>query len=183
MRFCCLGLFLSLVGTLSAQTTEKIVTKLEARVEPANPKPGQTVTVSIRVELEDPWVTYPTVQKDKGAKFQTNLLTFPEGTALVFVEETQEPANAKTKAEPELGIESMAYYPGGGTWSRKAVVHPNAKAGDITVNATFRIMVCNKDTCLPPKSFTVPITVRVSGGATAVEAAYRPIVDKAELKK
>src|ERR1700722_8092243 len=127
---------------------EQIVKKAEARFEPAEAKPGQTVTLKISLQLLDGWHTYPVVQPDKAAKAQSNKLTFPEGGAIVFVGELDEPLDPKEKAEPLANIEKLLYYPGGGTWERRAVVLPATAAGKASSKIKFRVLVCNKDNCL-----------------------------------
>lgn len=172
-----------LVLPASAQEVEQVVKKIEAKFEPADAKPGQTVTLKISVELEDGWVTYPTVQADKGAKAQTNKVTFPEKGPIVFVDLLKEPANAKTKSEEVLGIESLSYYPGGGVWERKAVVAPKTPAGKQDVKVVYRIMVCNKDNCLPPKAIDLSATLNVAGDAVSVDPKYKEIVEKQAERK
>jgi len=56
---------------------EKAVNKVEAKFTPAEAKPGQTVTFTLTVELNDGFHTYPTVQPDKQAAGMVNDITFP----------------------------------------------------------------------------------------------------------
>ena len=42
--------------------------KVEAKFDPAEAKPGQTVTFKLTVELNDGYYTYPTRQADKAAE-------------------------------------------------------------------------------------------------------------------
>lgn len=157
---------------------EQIVKKAEVKVEPATAKPGQTVTVKLTLELLGGWHTYPVVQPDKAAKGQTNKITFPEEGVLIFVGETDDPPNPKEKSEPLAMIESLLYYPGGGTWERKAVVLPSAKPGEAASKIKFRILVCDKDNCLPPKTVELEAKVKVDGAAVPVEPKYKAEVDK-----
>ncbi len=79
---------------------DKAVKKIEARVEPAEAKPGQTVTLKLIVELHDGYFTYPTRQEDPQAMGMINTLKFPKDGAVVFVGETADPADYLTKPEP-----------------------------------------------------------------------------------
>jgi hypothetical protein len=163
-------------------TFDEIVKKAEARFEPAKAKPGQTVTLKFNVELIKGWHTYPTVQPDKGAKSQTNRITFPAGGPIVFVSQTVDPPDPKEKSEPLLGIEQLLYYPGGGTWERKAIVVPNAQAGKLSTKVKFSLLVCDKDNCLPPKTLELEASLEVAGDPVPVDPKYKDEVEKAQKK-
>lgn len=157
------------------------VKAVEAKFEPAEAKPGQTVTLKLTVTLEDGYYTYPLVQTDKAAAGMVNKLDFPKPGAVVFVGEPLDPAGAKTKAEPVLGIESMLYYTGTVTFERTAVVSPTAKAGEVAVELPkFLLSVCDKDNCFPPKTLKPEAKLKVlDGPAVAVDKKYAEEVEKA----
>jgi hypothetical protein len=159
---------------------EDVVKKLEARFEPAEAKPGQTVTLKIALELADGYSTYPTVQPDRGAASMTNRIVFPKPGAVVFVGKLEEPADPKVKAEPDLQIEELRYYPGGGTWSRKAVVSPDAKPGEVTVNlSNVSLLICDKNSCFPPTKVAVSAKLKVlDGPPVGVDPAYKDELPK-----
>src|SRR5271163_5015040 len=113
---------LSLAPATAQPGIDEVIKKVEAKFEPADAKPGQTVTLKLSVQLLPGWHTYPTIQPDKGARAQANKITFPEGGPVVYVGEFEDPSGAKEKAEPLASIEKLLYYPGGATWERKAVV-------------------------------------------------------------
>ncbi len=160
---------------------EKAVKKVEAKFSPAEAKPGQTVTFTVTIELNDGFHTYPTVQADKQAAAMVNEIKFPKADTVIFVGKTEDPKDAKTKAEPDLGILEMTYCTGTVTYTRKAVVSPKAATGATTVKlASFRLSVCDKDNCFPPKKVPVEAILKVlSGGAVEVEKAYADEVKKA----
>jgi Disulphide bond corrector protein DsbC len=169
-------------GSVQGQTPDfdEVLKKIEATFEPGSARPGETITLKIRVQLRDGWHTYPTEQPEKGAKSQTNKLTVPEPGAIIFVDKTVDPADPKSKAEPVLGVDELYYYPGGGVFERKAVVSPKAKPGDATVEVKFRVLVCDKNNCLPPKNFLLKANVKVADApAVPVEAKYADEVKKA----
>ena len=103
---------------------------------------------------------------------------------MIFVGKTEDPKDAKTKAEPELGILEMSYCVGTVTYTRKAVVSPKAAAGPTTVKlAKFSLSVCDKDNCFPPKNVPVEAKFKVlDGPAVEVEKAYAEEVKKALAK-
>ncbi len=177
-------LYLSIAFVLSVScaqaqpSLDQIIKKIEAKFEPAEAKPGQTVVLKISLQLLDGWHTYPTFQPDKGAKSQTNKITFPEGGDVVFVGELEDPMGAKEKAEPLANIEKMLYYPGGANWERTAVVRPTVPAGAVRTKIKFRVLVCDKENCLPPKTLEVEATLKVAGDAMKVEPKYQKQVEQ-----
>lgn len=168
-----------------AADAPKGVKAVEAKFEPAEAKPGQTVTLKLTVTLEDGYHTYPLVQKDKAAAGMVNKLEFPKGGAVVFVGESLDPPDPKTKAELTSGIEEMYYYTGTVVYERKAVVPPAAKAGEVTVQLPkFALSVCDKNACFPPKTLKPEAKLKVlDGPAVAVEKQYAEEVEKASKEK
>ena len=160
---------------------EKAVKKVEAKFDPAEAKPGQTVTLKLTVELNDGYHTYPVVQPDKEAASMTNVLKFPDPGTLIFVGNTADPKDFETKAEPELGIKELRTMSGTVTWTRKAVVSPKAVAGEATVKlSSFRLLVCDKSNCFPPKAVPVEASFKVlAGPAVEVEKDFAAEVAKA----
>jgi hypothetical protein len=160
---------------------EKAVKKVEAKFTPAQAKPGETVTFSVTVELNDGYHTYPTVQPDKAAAGMVNVLKFPAPDAVVFVGAVQDPKGAKSKAEPDAGIAELRYYDGAVTFTRKAVVSPKAAAGPAAVKlAGFKLSVCDATNCFPPKDVPVEAGLKVLPGPPAeVEKEFADEVAKA----
>jgi hypothetical protein len=160
---------------------EKAVSKLEAKFEPAEAKPGQTVTFTLTVELNPGYTTYPTMQADPMASGMVNTIRFPEKGDVVFVGDVADPAGFKTKAELEVGVKEIRYYTGKVTYARTAVVSPAAKPGDLTVTIpSFRLSVCDDKNCFPPKALTPEAKLKVlDGPPVAVDPKYADEVKKA----
>jgi len=162
----------------------KGVKKVEVSVEPAEAKPGQTVTVKIAVELDDGFHTYPTKQADKNAESYVSKIAFEDAGGLIFVGDVTDPPNPETKAEPDAGIKELRQYSGRFTFERKAVVSPKAAAGEAAVRVkSLRLTVCDAKNCYPPKTLTPEAKLKVlPGPAAEVEPAYRDEVTKALMK-
>ena len=160
---------------------EKAVKKVSAEISPAEAKPGQTVTFSLTVELNEGYHTYPTKQIDKMAEGMVNSFKFPPAGNVIFVGELQDPKDPKTKADPEIGITELRYYEGKVTYTRKAVVSPKAPPGSAAVKlGAFKLSVCDATNCFPPKDVPVEAAVKVlDGPAVAVEKEYAEDVKKA----
>jgi hypothetical protein len=174
---------LAVASAAAAQPTfEQVVKKAEATFEPATARPGQTVMLKVSLKLLEGWHTYPTFQPEKAAKTYVNKLTFPQPGAIVYVGTVDDPPDAKEKAEPLANIEKMLVYPGSATWERKAVVLPSAKAGKATSKVMFKVLVCDKDNCLPPKTLELEATLKIAGDPVAVDPKYKAEVEKAQRK-
>jgi hypothetical protein len=170
---------LAIAGVTLAQPKDAIK-KIEATFEPAQAKPGQTVTLKLTVELAEGYFTYPVTQPAPEAKYSVNQITFPAGGPIVFVGETVDPVEPKVKKAED---HEYLIHPGGGTWIRKAVVRPTAASGEEKVKVKFRIMVCDEDRCFPPKAHDLEATIKIQDGpAVPVEAKYKDEVEKAGKK-
>jgi hypothetical protein len=159
----------------------KAVKKVEAKFEPAEAKPGQTVTFKLTVDLNEGYHTYPTVQPDKMAASMVNVLKFPGPGAVVFVGAVADPKDFETKAEPELGIKELRENGGTVVFTRKAVVSPKAAPGPTAVKLdSFKLLVCDKTNCFPSKAVAVEAALKVlDGPAVPVEKDYADEVAKA----
>jgi hypothetical protein len=163
-----------------ANKAKDAVQKVEAVFEPAEAKPGQTVTLKLTVRLADGYHTYPIVQLAPEAKYSTNSITFPKDGPIVFVGDTIDPLGPKSKKVEDY---DLLIYPGGGTWERKAVVLPTAKAGPTSSKVKFKLLVCDEDACFPPKSIDLEATLKVLDAApVAVDPKFKAEVEKAAKK-
>lgn len=156
---------------------EKAVESIKATVEPAEARPGQTVTFKVEVRLRENWYTYPTEQLDGPVKSSKTTLQLPTSADLIFVEGIKDPPDYHIKSEGKL---SYRTYPGGATWQAKAVVSPKASPGDTTVELKkLTLIVCYEVTgnCLPPRTVSRVATFKVSGSPVPVEAQYQAAVN------
>src|SRR5262245_44350959 len=81
----------------------KAVPKVEARFEPATGKRGETVTLKVRLHLDDKYHTYPQAHPEAQTETMTNRFTWPEAGAVVFVGGVTEPENSSERDEPGIG--------------------------------------------------------------------------------
>ena len=160
------------------------VESIEGRIEPAEARPGQTVTYKLTVKLRTHFYTYPTVQPDPIIAESRNEIVLPTEGDLIFVEPVSDPPNAKIKTT-KIGAASgkSSYYPDEVTWEFKAVVSPLASPGEKKIALKkFRPLVCKADGetefCLPPRTVPVVATIKVAGERMAVEDKYLATVEK-----
>jgi hypothetical protein len=141
---------------------ERAVKKVEATFDPAEAKPGDTVTLKLTVHLNEGFHTYPTRQPDKAAEAMVNTIKFPDAGAVEFIGEVADPKEYKTKAEPDLGIKELRIVEGKVVYERKAVVSATAKPGLVTVKLPqFSLNVCDVVNCFPVKKLTPEATLKV----------------------
>ena len=76
---------------------KEAIQKVEAAFEPAEAKPGQTVTLKLTVKLADGYHTYPVTQPAPEAKYSANAITFPKDGPVVFVGDTVDPVDPKVR--------------------------------------------------------------------------------------
>jgi hypothetical protein len=168
------------VGLAGAADKKNGVKSVEATIEPAEAMPGQSVTFKLTVKLEDGFYTYPLVQPDKAAANLVNIIGFPKPDVLVFVGDTDDPADAKKQADFNQGIEEMLYYTGTVVYERRAVVNPKAKPGEAKVALDkFLLSVCDKDNCFPAKKLAPEAKFKVLEGSQPVDKKWAEAVEKA----
>jgi hypothetical protein len=183
LTICSAAAVLAAPGSGAEDWYAKAVKKVEGSFSPAEAKPGQTVTFSLTVQLNEGYHTYPTIQMDKGAANfgLVNEIKFPDAGKVVFVGEVQDPKDIKTKSEPDLKILELQYCTGTVVYTRKAVVSPKAPAGMAAVKLkAFNLSVCDKDRCFPPKKVEVEAALKIlDGPAVPVEKDFADEVKKA----
>jgi thiol:disulfide interchange protein len=184
----CISLSIALSALLPmaafAETFKDAVKSIEGHFEPAEAKPGQTVSFKLKIELNEYWYTYVTHQVDPAAKNSANKFILPTSGDLIFIEPVEDPADFHVKSDGD--VKELRYYPGGATWDLKAVVSPKATPGTKSIKFDrLRINVCvaypdGKALCLPPRfapAFSADFKV-LDGPAVAIDPKYKEQVEK-----
>lgn len=189
MKFAFAFLGLSLIHSLATAADKdawyaRAVKSVTATVEPAEVKPGQTVTFKLEVKLNDGYFTYPLKQADENAKFMVNKIAFPKPGTLIFVGDAKDPEGYLTKSEPAADIVELRTYKDTATFERKAVVSPKAKPGDaVAALDSFKLSVCDAKNCFPAKTLQPEAKFKVIEGNVEVEKQFADEVKKAESSK
>jgi len=176
-----IGLFLFATAPLSAadRSFDAAFPRIEAKIEPAEAKPGQVVTVQLLVEVANGWHTYPTVQPEEGASTQiTRISMQSKADELIFVGKAQDPPGSHSKADPTLKVSDLRYYEGQVIWTFKAVVSPKAMPGERTLKLGFtKLFACDDQGCLPPRKVLQDVAFKVMDGSVPVDPQYQKAVD------
>jgi thiol:disulfide interchange protein len=153
------------------------VKSIEAKIEPAEAKPGQTVTYKITIKLFPGFHTYPTVQPDPTHADDVSKIVFADYPELIFVEPVADPPGAKAKPGPKGGL--LSYYEDEATFEAKAVVAPDAIPGEPNIKPKrAQMTVCDETNCVPiVRKLSAPL--KIVAGSVPVEAKYKEAVDKA----
>jgi hypothetical protein len=175
---CALAISLLATSTVLAQPLgfKDVVKRVDAKLEPATAKRGETVKWVLAIELVPDWHTYPTKQKDVDFISFTNKYTFPKSADIIFVGDLREPKPGvqKEKEGDLLILEGKVVI------EHDLVVSPNLKPGRYSIKIPVRITACNKDTCLKPEELTVETILTVSDApAVPVEEKYKKEVEAA----
>ncbi len=140
-----------------------VIKKVEARFEPTEARPGQSVILKIELRIAKGWITYPTKQPDLRAQDCVNRIAFPKDGLVTFTGKIKEPENPTIRDEPIAFIKDLHSYPGGGIWECEAVISPKAPPGPQTVKVQFRPRIHNEENCGPRKLFEFQAMIKVVG--------------------
>ncbi len=175
----CLGLLA--VPLFAADPPSKGIKSVTATVEPAEAKPGQTVTVKLTIDLEPGFTIYATTQTDKNAADFVTTIPYPAPGTVVFVGSVKEPELPVVKAEPLLGIKELKAFEGKVVFERPAVVAPSATAGATAIKiAGLKLQACDDKNCYPGKAISPEAALKIlPGPAVEVEKQFKDEVEKA----
>lgn len=173
-RWLSIVLAVVLAGPATAQKKSRfadVVKRVEAVFEPAQAKPGDTVTWRLTLEIIPGWHTYPTKQTSADAT-QVNAIRFPSVPGLEPVGEVIDPPDPKFEDNP-LGGAPLAEYEGTVVFEQKFRVTDKAANGPLTFGVTSTILVCATN-CLPPERVPTQATLTISGANSVTALASPP---------
>ena len=153
-----------------------VVKRVEAKLDPATAKRGETVKWVLTIEMIPEWHTYPTKQKDPDFASFTNRYRFPKSADIIFVGDLREPKPGiqKEKDAELLVLECTAVI------EHDLVVSPSLKPGKYSIKIPVRVAACNKETCLKPEDLMLDAVLTVSDApAVPVDPKYRKEVEAA----
>ena len=158
--------------------------KFTTAIEPAQAKPGETVSYQITADVQEPWHIYAHLEEPPatGPKFTEFDLFNPADLEPAGAwTASPEPTSEKEPAFPEL--ESVEFHEGKVTWSIPLTVPADAEPGSRSIGAQIYFQICKETTCYPPAYWTVPGSSMevVDPTAETVEApATAPKVEKSD---
>jgi thiol:disulfide interchange protein DsbD len=153
--------------------------ELTASVEPAEAKPGDTVTFKVTAKLKPGYHIYKYSDKPRGQEVGPVYTTFdffdtaglkPEGDW----QASREPIKHKEPNFPDL--EFVEYYEDEVTWSIKLKVPEGTEPGKKALHCQAGYMICNDKSCSNPGHWTLPeavLTVLSAGTASTAQPAAK----------
>jgi thiol:disulfide interchange protein DsbD len=157
---------------------DDVLSRIEARFEPATAKPGDSVTWIMTVEVVPGWHTYPTVQTDPEALSNVVVIKFPKTGNLTPTGPIIEPSNPIEKAYPELKIKKAYEYEGTVVWSQRMTLGNTTEPGPLVYKVPVTFLVCKENCIREKRDVAATLTVRgephVNGSSPPVKATSTP---------
>jgi len=126
--------------------------KLHFLLSPADPKPGDDVTLGVTMSLDPDWHTYSTTQKE-GVGSTTTTIALESTKGLRPIGEVFTPNRAPTvTAKSGANLDPKEVYAGEVTWTRRFKFEPTADGKGFGVSGKIHYGVCNEGMCLPPQT-------------------------------
>lgn len=152
---------------------DNVVKKLEAKLEPATAKPGDTLKFKLTLDIIPGWHIYANRQLDPESAYVTGI-SFPGVAGLELVGELAEPTNGHTIANPEGG-QPLMVFDGNFTWEQSFRVTEKAANGTMRVPVKLKMQVCNDANCLPQERRELFAELTITGGATTAVPPVAPV--------
>jgi thiol:disulfide interchange protein DsbD len=151
---------------------DSVVRKLDAKFEPANAKPGDTVKWKLTLDIIPGWHIYAAQQLDPESSYVTGI-SFPKMEGLTPVGEIIEPTTGHTVANPESG-QPLMVFDGVFSWEQSFKVTSAATNGTLRFPVKLKMQVCNDTNCLPQERREVVAELVIAGGSSAASPPTPP---------
>ncbi|WP_165219425.1 protein-disulfide reductase DsbD family protein [Aquisphaera insulae] len=142
---------------------------LTLSVEPAEAKPGETVTLKVTAKLKPGWHIYTYAKKQPDGDGPRNtLLELFDPAGLKVVGSWKASKEAESHAEPAFENKAFSYYEDEVTWSIPLEVPADAGPGKKEIRLQASYMICNSQNCSFPGRWTLPpALLTIVGGGPA----------------
>jgi thiol:disulfide interchange protein len=146
---------------------------LSTSVDPAEAKPGETVTFKVTAKLDPGFHIYKYSKEQGPGPINTTFDFFDPAGLKIDGDWTASSEPLKKKDPNFADLDTVEFYEDEITWSIKLKVPADAVPGDKALRCQARYMVCDDKTCSIPGRWTLPdATVKiVAGGAPAPKSA------------
>lgn len=125
---------------------------LEFSLSPKNAKPGDVVTLSVKLSLDDEWHAYGLKHPVGGSGLPIKI-TMSTNNGLEPIDTTWKP-NRQPHKTTDVNGKTLLQHSGEVIWTRQFKVKENVTSGKYGVRGGFFYQVCDASKCLSPK--TVP---------------------------
>ena len=148
---------------------------LTAAVEPAEAKPGDTVTFKVTAKLDAGFHIYK-YSKEQGSGPVPTSFDFFDPAGLEIEGDWTASRNPEKHKDPNFpDVASVEYYEDEVTWSIKLKIPATAAPGKKVLRTQARYMVCDAKTCSIPGRWTLPdVELTITEGKAPQPAAAKP---------
>jgi len=136
---------------------------IQAQLRPADPKPGERVTLEVTAVIQDGWHIYSTTQKPDNAATATEI-EVEEVRGLKPVSKGFEPERAPEIKRPDPEIEQEIFHDRI-TWSQTFEVPAGGTIDNISVAGRIRYQACDAIRCLTPTNVNFTLQGAQRGAA------------------
>ena len=148
---------------------------LSLSVEPAEARPGDTVTLKVTAKLNPGWHIYTQAKTQEGDGPRKTVFDLFDPAGLEVAGDWKASRKPESKAEPAFENKVFEYFEDEVTWSIPLKVPAGASPGKKSIRLQASYQICNAQSCSFPGRWTLPeatLTVlpAATGGADAVEA-------------
>lgn len=157
--------------------------KYKAKVTPATAKPGDTVTYSLEVTIDEPWHIYAFEKEDapesKEARPEPTKFDFFDTDGLTLSGDWTTDPKPTARVDPAFNNAVIESHEGKVTFQVKMKVPKDAKPGKHILRNQIYFQACDPTKCLPPAFITVPdAALTISGGGSSLlrEAPGNPVL-------
>jgi thiol:disulfide interchange protein DsbD len=167
----------------SAAAIKPKTATLTTAVEPAEAKPGDTVTFKVTAKMDSGYHIYKYSTTQGEGPIQTSF-DFFDPADLKIEDEWTPSADPQKHKDPNFNNMEVEYYEDEVTWSIKLKIPADAAPGEKNLRCQARYMVCDDKTCSIPGRWTLPTaTVKVVAGGGAAPKSSSAAAPAGEARK
>lgn len=155
----------------SARAKPKDAT-LTAVIEPAEAKPGETVTLKVTAKLKPGWHIYTQARTQEGEGPRKTMFDLFDAAGLEVSGDWKADREPESKPEPAFDNKVFEFFEDEVTWSIPLKVPAGTGAGKKAIHVQASYQICNAQSCSFPGRWTLPeatVTILPPGGSAAAE--------------
>ncbi len=162
---------------------------LTTSIQPAEARPGATVTLKVTAKLNPGWHIYTQAKNQEGDGPRKTVFDLFDPAELEVAGDWKADRKPESRAEPAFDNQVFEYFEDEVTWSIPLKVPPGTPPGKKLIRCQASYQVCNAQSCSFPGRWTLPdatLTVPAAeeGGAGSVKhEVYRPQLPLAPAQK
>jgi thiol:disulfide interchange protein DsbD len=162
---------------------------LSMTIEPAQARPGDTVTLKVTAKLKPGWHIYTQARTQEGEGPRKTIFDLFERSGLEVAGDWKPSRKPEAKAEPAFNNQVFEFFEDEVSWSLPLKVPAESAPGKKVVRCQAAYQICNAQSCsfpgrwtLPEATFTV-LAAEGGGSASSTHEVNRPQLAASPAKK